>query len=141
MKVKKRILSIFLCTAMLLGSALPTYAVEPDDGTQIDLATDGTDEISVQGNEDQGTNEATAEKSNTENNGSEDSANEDFAEKYLCKEQYNSEADAEYVKAVLQDCLDSKEENIDKLLEMFLKSDHEEVWIHPWKYVPYSELD
>lgn len=44
MKVKKRILSIFLCTAMVFSMAMPTYAAEIDDGTMMDLA-DETDEI------------------------------------------------------------------------------------------------
>ena len=44
MKVKKRILSIFLCTAMVFSMAMPTYAAEIDDGTMTDLA-DETDEI------------------------------------------------------------------------------------------------
>ena len=70
-----------------------------------------------------------------------DSVNEDFSNKYLSGETYDSEADKEYLKAILQKCLDSKEESIDTLLEMFEKSDYEDVWIRPWEYVPVSELD
>lgn len=69
-----------------------------------------------------------------------DSMNDDFTKRFL-GEPYDSEADKEYLKGILQKCLDSKEESLDDLIKMFEKSDYEDVWIRPWEHMPISELD
>lgn len=68
------------------------------------------------------------------------SDDDEFTRDFLDGESYVNAIDEEDVKNILQDCLGSKEKDIDKLLKMFSKRGYH-VWIYSWEYVPISELD
>ena len=70
-----------------------------------------------------------------------DSANDDFSNKYLSGETYDREASEAYLKTALQKCLNTSENDINVLLDMFNESDYEDVYIYPWEEVPIDELD
>lgn len=70
-----------------------------------------------------------------------DSLNDDFTNEFLNGESYDRETTKEYLRNVLQNCLVISEKDINTLLKMFHESDYEDVYIHPWEYVPISELD
>lgn len=70
-----------------------------------------------------------------------DSMNDEFTRKFLDGVSYNDIIDEEELKAILQKCLDTSKKDVNTLLDMFDKSDYEDVWINPWEYVPISELD